>query len=55
MLFIHVKVIEQSVLFTIPHNDWNESEGNSVGEEEQGTCHHGNHEGTPLFGPLHVM
>ena len=38
-----VEIVEQYVMFTVLFNDWNESEGKGIGEEEQGTCHHGNH------------
>ena len=43
LIGLRVELVEQSVMFTVPFNDWNESEGNCVGEEEKGTCHHGNH------------
>ena len=38
-----MEIVEQSVVFTVPLNDWNESEGKGIGEEEQDTYHHGNH------------
>ena len=49
-----VEIVEQSVVFTVAFNDWNESEGKGVGEEEQGTCHHGNHKQNFLL-PMKVF
>ena len=37
-----VEIVEQSVVFTVLFNDWNESEGNDVWKEEQGTSCHSN-------------
>ena len=44
-----VEIVEQPVVFTVPLNDWNESEGKGVGEKEQGTCHHGSHKQNSMF------
>ena len=44
-----VEIVEQSVVFTVPFNDWNESGGKGVGEEEQGTCQHGSHKQNGMF------
>ena len=49
-----MEIVEQSVVFTVVFNDWNESEGNGVGEEEQGTRHHGNHKQSNVL-PMKVF
>ena len=49
-----VEIVEQSVVFTALFNDWNESEGKGIGEEEQDTCHHGSHKYDNMF-PMKVF
>ena len=49
-----VEIVEQSIVFTVAFNDWNESEGKGVGEEEQDACHHGNQKQNNMF-PMKVF
>ena len=45
LIGLPVEIVEQSVVFTVPFNDWNESQGKGtcIGDNKQDTCHHGNH------------
>ena len=54
---VDIHVVEQSVVFTVPFNDWNESDGKGVWEEVTGhmspwqpqTKQYASHEGIPYF------
>ena len=43
LIGLSVEIVEEPVVFTVPFNDWNESDGKGVREKEQCACHHGNH------------
>ena len=38
-----VVIVEESVVFTVPFNDWNKSDNKVEWEKKQYACHHGNH------------
>ena len=44
-----VEIVEQSFVFTVPFNDWNESDGKGVREKEQCACNYGNHKQNSMF------
>ena len=54
LICLLVEIVEQSVVFTVPFNDWNKSEGKGIGEEEQCGYHYGNHKQNSMF-PTKVL
>ena len=49
-----VEIAEQSVVFAILLNDWNESESNGVWKEEQDTCCYSNQKQSDML-PMEVF